>query len=63
MTTIDLLQVVGYWHINMADLSQVVNYGHGEIFTTILNQLDVLSLLPFSLFYFFVHFPNLQCVS
>jgi hypothetical protein len=39
------------------------SYGHGKIFTTILNQLDVLSFLPFPLFYSFVHFPNLRCVS
>jgi len=34
MIIIDLLQVVGYWHINMADLPHVVNYGHGELFWT-----------------------------
>jgi hypothetical protein len=35
----------------MANLGQAVKYGHGKIFTTTLNQLDVLSLLPFPLFY------------
>jgi len=38
-------------------------HGHGEIFTATLNQLDILSLLLFSLFYSFVCFPNLRCVS
>jgi hypothetical protein len=40
----------------MADLPQIVDCGHGEIFTTILSRLDILSLLPFPLFYSFVHF-------
>jgi hypothetical protein len=30
----------------MVDLPQVVDYGHEKFFTTTLNQLDVLSLLP-----------------
>jgi hypothetical protein len=34
----------------MANLPQVIGYGHGEIFTTTLSELDVLLLLPF--FYF-----------
>jgi hypothetical protein len=63
ITMIDLLQAIEFQHRNMADLPQVVSYGHGEIFTTILSQLDVLSPFPFSLFYSFVHFPNLWCVS
>jgi hypothetical protein len=41
----------------MVDLSQVVGYGHAEIFIATLNQLDVPSLLPFLLFYSFLHFP------
>ncbi len=40
----------------MADLPQIVDCGHGEIFTTTLSRLDILSLLPFPLFYSFVHF-------
>jgi hypothetical protein len=63
ITTINLLQLIDFWHINMVDLPQAVGYGHGEIFTTTLSQLDSLSLLPFSLFYSFIHFLNLQCVS
>ncbi len=34
-----VLQTVDFWHINMADLSQVINYGHEKIFAVILNQL------------------------
>jgi hypothetical protein len=34
----------------MADLPQVVDYGHGEIFIAILSQLDVMSLIPFKKF-------------
>jgi hypothetical protein len=34
----------------MADHPQAVGYGHGKIFITTLNQLDVLSLFPFPLF-------------
>ncbi len=45
------LQAIDFWHVNMANLAQAVEYGHGKIFTTTLNQLDVLSLLPFPLFY------------
>jgi hypothetical protein len=48
ITIADLLQGVGFWHVNMADLPQMVNYKHGKIFTPSLNQLDILSLLPFS---------------
>jgi len=44
----DLLHPVDFWHIHMANLSQAVSYGVGEIFTTTLNQLAVLSC-PFSL--------------
>jgi hypothetical protein len=29
ITTFNLLQVVGFWHINMTDLPQVVDYRHG----------------------------------
>ncbi len=47
ITMVNLLHAINFLHINMADLSQVVNYGHGEIFTPTLSQLDVLSLLPF----------------
>jgi hypothetical protein len=47
ITTVDLLHFVGFLHINVANLPQVVNYGHGEIFTPTLSQLNVLSLLPF----------------
>ncbi len=32
----------------MTDLPQAVGYGHGEILTLTLSQLDVLSLLLFS---------------
>ncbi len=63
ITMADLLQVVGFLHIKMANLPQAIDYEDGEIFTTTLSQFDVLSLLPFSLFYSFVHFPNLWCVS
>jgi hypothetical protein len=47
ITTTDLLQAIGFWHINMANLPQVIGYGHREIFTTTLSQLAILSLLPF----------------
>jgi hypothetical protein len=47
ITTADLLQAIGLWHINMADLPQVVDYGHGDIFIATLSQLVVLSLFPF----------------
>jgi len=63
ITTVDLLQAVNFWQINMTNLPQAINYGHGEIFIATLSQLDILSLLPFPLFYSFVHFPNLWCVS
>jgi hypothetical protein len=46
----------------MVNLLQAIDYGHGEIFTPTLNQLDVLSLLPFPSFFSFVHFPNLRRV-
>ncbi len=62
ITTANLLQVVNFWHIYMADIPQMINYGHGETFTPTLSQLDILSFLPFPLFYSFVHFPNLLCV-
>jgi len=62
ITVTDLLQVVNFWHIYMVDIPQVMNYGHGEIFTPTLSQLDILSFLPFPLVYSFVHFPNLLCV-
>jgi hypothetical protein len=62
ITTVDLLQVISFWHINMVNLLQAIDYGHGEIFTPTLNQLDVLSLLPFPSFFSFVHFPNLRRV-
>ncbi len=55
-TIVNLLQAIGFWHINMVDLPQIVDCGHGEIFTTTLSRLDILSLLPFPLFYSFVHF-------
>jgi hypothetical protein len=51
---------VSFWHINMTNLPQVINYEHGKIFTPTLSQLDILSLLPFPLFYFFLHFPSLM---
>jgi hypothetical protein len=41
----------------MADHPQTINYEHGKIFIATLSQLDVLSFLPFPLFYSFVHFP------
>jgi hypothetical protein len=41
----------------MADHQQTINYRHGKIFTATLSQLDVLSFLPFPLFYSFEHFP------
>jgi hypothetical protein len=44
----DLLQVVDFLHINMTGLPQVIGYEHGEIFRATLNQLDILSFLPFS---------------
>jgi hypothetical protein len=47
ITTADLLQTIGFWHINMVDLPQAVDYGHGEIFIATLSKLDVMSLLPF----------------
>jgi hypothetical protein len=47
ITTTDLLQAIGFWHINMADLPQAVSYRHGEIFIATLSQLDVMSFLPF----------------
>jgi hypothetical protein len=28
ITTVDLLQAIGFGHVNMADLSQTVSYGH-----------------------------------
>jgi len=34
----NLLQTVDFWHINMTDLSQAVNYEHEKIFTVTLNQ-------------------------
>ncbi len=34
ITTVNLLQAVGFLHTIMANLPQVVNYGHGEIFHT-----------------------------
>jgi hypothetical protein len=40
----------------MADLPHAVDYGHGEIFTATLRQLDVLSLHLFSLFYSLYNF-------
>jgi hypothetical protein len=46
-TMADLLQVIGFWHINIANLPQAVDYGHGEILTFTSNHLGVLSLLPF----------------
>jgi hypothetical protein len=63
ITAANLLQVIGFLHINMVDLPQAIGYGDREIFIAILSQFDVFSLLPFSLFYSFVHFRNLWCVS
>ncbi len=37
--TTNRLQTVNFLHINMADLSQVVSYGHGKDFTVTLNKL------------------------
>ncbi len=28
ITTINVLQAIGFWHVNMVDLPQTVNYGH-----------------------------------
>jgi hypothetical protein len=47
ITTIDPLQTVDFWHINMTNLPQVIDYKHEKIFTTTLNQLDVLTFRPF----------------
>jgi hypothetical protein len=33
ITMTNLLQIVDFWHIDMADLMQAVNSRHGEIFT------------------------------
>jgi hypothetical protein len=63
ITMADLLQAIGFWHVNMANLPQAISYGNTYIFITTLSQLDILSLFPFPLFYSFVHFPNPQCVS
>jgi hypothetical protein len=62
ITTANLLQAISFWHINMADHPQAISYGHGEIFTIILNQLGILSFLFFPLFYSFIHFRNLRCI-
>ncbi len=47
------------FNINMTDLPQAVGYGHGEILTPTLSQLDVLSLLFFlnftTLYIFLIH--------
>jgi hypothetical protein len=40
-------------------VSQVISYEHAKIFIATLNQLDILSLLPFPLFYSFLRSPNL----
>ncbi len=42
ITMADLLQIVSFWHKNMANLPQAVDFGHGNFLTSILNQLDVL---------------------
>jgi hypothetical protein len=63
ITTNDLLEVVGFSHMIMVDLSHAIGHGHGKIFTAILSQLNILSVFLFSLFYSFVHFFNLWCVS
>ncbi len=50
ITTSDLLQVIGFWHINMTSFPQAVDYRHGDIFTPTLSWFDVLSLLCFKIF-------------
>ncbi len=42
ITTTDLLQAIGVWHQNMANLPQEIGSRNGEILTSILSQLDVL---------------------
>ncbi len=39
INTINLLQTINFWHINIVDLSQVVSYGHEKFFTVTLNQI------------------------
>ncbi len=47
ITTIDQSQIVNFLYVNMADLPQLVDYEHEIFFPPTLNQLDVLSILPF----------------
>jgi len=37
ITTTNLLQAVGFWHVNIANLPHVVGYGHEKIFTPTLS--------------------------
>jgi hypothetical protein len=60
--TSNLLQNINFLFVNMANLPQLVDYEHEIFCPASLNQLDVLSFLPFPLFYSFVHFPNLQFI-
>jgi hypothetical protein len=55
ITTADLLQAIDFWHVNMTDLPQVVDYEHEKIFTTTLSQLDLMSLRPFPSFHSFLY--------
>jgi len=48
ITTTNLSQIINFLYVNMADLSQLVDYEHEILFPATLNQLDVLSFLPFS---------------
>jgi hypothetical protein len=47
ITTIDQSQIVNFLYANMANLPQLVDYEHEIFFPATLNQLDVLSFLPF----------------